>query len=425
MDRTLKDKAHFIISQTIWNNKNGKAVFTEQTYDRCLDKFQDEINAELYKLIEEGGGGGQGKPGKTPVLIKGIVTTLPAGSDAQFDIIYVEDNIEGNPVYRIDMGLPRGDKGDTGSAGKDGIDGNNGIDGKDGKDGTNGTNGSDGLSAGFGNPTVVTETLPSTSLAEVIVTANGPDQAKIFNFHFKIPKGKDGSGGGGEGVDGKTPIMQIGVVTTIPENGLATANVRLDGEDISGNPIYKIDLGLPIGATGINGTDGLNGIDGVNGVDGKTPIFQIGNVITIDAGGQATANIRRDGQDIDNNPIYKVDLGIPKGQDGSGGGTSRGRVLFTLENYSTAYRPEIGLSKILPAITEFNIADCVIDKLGTVREVTAVSLNKDTANLSDIIYTFSSGGEGNYATQDYVNTQIESAIGVINTMLDELNGEVI
>lgn len=57
MDRCLKDKAHFIIAQTIWNNKNGKAVFVEQVFDRCRKLFQNEINDELYKLIEEGGGG--------------------------------------------------------------------------------------------------------------------------------------------------------------------------------------------------------------------------------------------------------------------------------------------------------------------------------------------------------------------------------
>lgn len=53
MDKCLKDKAHFIIAQTIWNNKNGKAVFAEQVFDRCRKLFQNEINDELYKLIEE------------------------------------------------------------------------------------------------------------------------------------------------------------------------------------------------------------------------------------------------------------------------------------------------------------------------------------------------------------------------------------
>lgn len=76
MDRCLKDKAHFIIAQTIWNNKNGKAVFAEQVFDRCQKKFQDEINRELYKLIEEGGGGGTGKDGKTLVLKAGEILVI-------------------------------------------------------------------------------------------------------------------------------------------------------------------------------------------------------------------------------------------------------------------------------------------------------------------------------------------------------------
>lgn len=98
MDRCLKDKAHFIIAQTIWNNKNGKAVFAEQVFDRCQKKFQDEINRELYKLIEQGGGGGTGKDGKTPVLKAGDVTFLPYGSEPTFKLVYEGDNTEGNLV---------------------------------------------------------------------------------------------------------------------------------------------------------------------------------------------------------------------------------------------------------------------------------------------------------------------------------------
>lgn len=103
MDRCLKDKAHFIIAQTIWNNKNGKAVFAEQVFDRCQRKFQDEINRELYKLIEEGGGGGTGKDGKTPVLKAGEITSLPYGAESTFKLVYEGDNTEGNPVYRMDF----------------------------------------------------------------------------------------------------------------------------------------------------------------------------------------------------------------------------------------------------------------------------------------------------------------------------------
>lgn len=114
MDRCLKDKAHFIIAQTIWNNKNGKAVFAEQVFDRCQKKFQDEINRELYKLIEEGGGGGTGKDGKTPVLKAGDVISLPYGSEPNFKLVYEGDNTEGNPVYRMDLGIPQGNTGEPG-----------------------------------------------------------------------------------------------------------------------------------------------------------------------------------------------------------------------------------------------------------------------------------------------------------------------
>lgn len=114
MDRCLKDKAHFIISQTIWNNKNGKAVFAEQVFDRCAKKFQDEINRELYKLIEEGGGG-QGKDGKTPVLTAGDAKPLPSGSVPTVDVVYTGNDAQGNPIYRVDVGIPKGNTGEPGA----------------------------------------------------------------------------------------------------------------------------------------------------------------------------------------------------------------------------------------------------------------------------------------------------------------------
>ena len=114
MDRCLKDKAHFIIAQTIWNNKNGKAVFAEQVFDRCQRKFQDEINRELYKLIEEGGGGGTGKDGKTPVFETGTITTLEPDQPATCTITKIGDDPQGNPIYRVDVGIPKGNTGEPG-----------------------------------------------------------------------------------------------------------------------------------------------------------------------------------------------------------------------------------------------------------------------------------------------------------------------
>lgn len=178
MDRCLKDKAHFIIAQTIWNNKNGKAVFAEQVFDRCQRKFQDEINRELYKLIEEGGGGGTGKDGKTPVMQIGNVTTVDAGGDATANVRQDGTDVSGNPIYKIDFGIPRG--------------------------------------------------------------ANGTD--------------------GDDGIDGKTPIFETGTITTLEPNQPATCTITKTGDDPQGNPIYRVDVGIPKGNTGEPGaTPSLDG----------------------------------------------------------------------------------------------------------------------------------------------------------------------
>lgn len=522
MDKCLKDKAHFIIAQTIWNNKNGKAVFAEQVFDRCRKLFQNEINDELYKLIEEGGGGGQGKPGKTPVLKAGTITVLPNDSQPTFALVYEGNNDEGNPVYRMDMGIPQGKDGKDGKNGTDGKDGNtpfigenkhwwigtndtgivaegkNGIDGINGHDGVDGHDGIDGVSAGFGEPIATAESVSSNANVEVTINASGPDTAKIFTFHFKIPKGKDGSGGGGTGVDGKTPILQIGNVTTVAPSGQATANVRYTSDDPDGNPIYAIDFGIPSGVKGDDGTDGLdgktpvfevgttttlpagsqatvtitsNGVDatgnpkylinigiptgakgddgltptigengnwligavdtgvkalGEDGAVGKTPVFETGEVTTGAAGTAAIVEVVINGVDEAGNPKYKIDFTIPRGADGSGsGGSDRGRILFTLADLHESYRPEIGLSTILPAVSGFALNDCVIDITGSVRQVTAVSEDKQTANLSDAIYTFPTGGGTGGVTEAKVNELIDAKIGDINTILDNINGEVV
>lgn len=175
MDRCLKDKAHFIIAQTIWNNKNGKAVFAEQVFDRCQKKFQDEINRELYKLIEEGGGGGTGKDGKTPVMQIGNITTVDAGGAATANVRQDGTDVSGNPIYKIDFGIPRG--------------------------------------------------------------ANGDD-----------------------GNDGKTPVFETGTITTLAPDQPATCTITKTGDDPQGNPIYRVDVGIPKGDTGAPGdTPSLDG----------------------------------------------------------------------------------------------------------------------------------------------------------------------
>lgn len=314
----------------------------------------------------------------------------------------------------MDMGIPQGKDGKDGKNGTDGKDGNtpfigenkhwwigtndtgivaegkNGIDGINGHDGVDGHDGIDGVSAGFGEPIATAESVSSNANVEVTINASGPDTAKIFTFHFKIPKGKDGTGGG-EGDNGLTP--------TIGENGNWM--------------IGAVDTGVKA-----KGEDGLTG---------KTPVFETGEVVTGAAGTAAIVEVVINGVDETGNPKYLINFTIPRGADGtgSGGGTDRGRCIFTLEDYSAAYRPEIGLSKILPAIGGFALNDCIIDVTGSVRQVTAVSEDKQTANLSDAIYTFPTGGGTGGVTEARVTEMINAVVGDINTILDNINGEVV
>lgn len=70
------------------------------------------------------------------------------------------------------------------------------------------------------------------------------------------------------------------------------------------------------GPKGEIGSQGPKGEKGENGIDGKTPSFEIGQVSTLEPGSLATASVTSDGTDTLGNPKYKINLGIPKGQQG-------------------------------------------------------------------------------------------------------------
>ena len=107
--------------------------------------------------------GARGFTGHTPQLSIGTITTGSAGTAACVSL--TEDGIDanGNPKYKINFTIPRGDKGDTGEA------------------------------AGFGTPTATIDANVGTP--SVTVTASGADTAKVFNFDFKNLKGEKGDKG--------------------------------------------------------------------------------------------------------------------------------------------------------------------------------------------------------------------------------------
>ena len=55
------------------------------------------------------------------------------------------------------------------------------------------------------------------------------------------------------------------------------------------------------------------------GAVGKTPVLETGTTTTLEAGSEATSEVVANGTDESGNPKYKLNFGIPKGYDGSGG----------------------------------------------------------------------------------------------------------
>lgn len=53
-----------------------------------------------------------------------------------------------------------------------------------------------------------------------------------------------------EGLTGKTPVFEVGYVTTVSSGSPANVNIRENGVDENGNPIYLIDFDIPKGKDG-------------------------------------------------------------------------------------------------------------------------------------------------------------------------------
>lgn len=78
-----------------------------------INKTTDEINTLLEKVENMPSEGGMGK---TPVLQTGTTTTLEPGSNATSQVVSKGADSEGNPIYAINFGIPRGADGQDGSS---------------------------------------------------------------------------------------------------------------------------------------------------------------------------------------------------------------------------------------------------------------------------------------------------------------------
>lgn len=107
---------------------------------------------------------------------------------------------------------------------------------------------------------------------------------------------------GDKGADGKTPKL-VSVNASAGES--AGGSITKSGDDSQGNPEYRINLTLPRGQRGDDGSDG------------KTPRFEVGTISTLDPSQSATATVRYIGVHTDGSPKYAIDMGIPRGVAGS------------------------------------------------------------------------------------------------------------
>ena len=124
---------------------------------------------------------------------------------------------------------------------------------------------------------------------------------------LKGDKGDKGDVGeaGINGIDGKDGITFIPYVDS--NGNLSWTN---NGDLSNPTPVnIKGDKG-DAGEQGLKGDTGINGIDGKDGV---TPTLQVGTVTTLAAGSNATVTMS------ENNNVYTLNFGIPKGNKGDTG----------------------------------------------------------------------------------------------------------
>ena len=84
--------------------------------------------------------------------------------------------------------------------------------------------------------------------------------------------------------------------------------------------------------------------------DGKTPVLETGTTTTLDPGQQATSEVVANGEDENGNPKYRLNFGIPKGYDGSGG-SGGGGVADSVQWANVLNKPSWVNSSTKPAYT--------------------------------------------------------------------------
>ena len=104
----------------------------------------------------------------------------------------------------------------------------------------------EGILTGLGTPTASATSLPAGSNPTVDMSVSGPDNAKVFDFKFGIPKGATGAVGAAAGFG--TPTASA---TAVAAGGNPTVTVTASGANTS--KVFDFKFGIPRGAAGADG----------------------------------------------------------------------------------------------------------------------------------------------------------------------------
>ena len=133
--------------------------------------------------------------------------------------------------------------------------------------------------------------------------------------------------------------------------------------------------------------------------NGKTPVFITGTTTTLDPGLSATAEVVLVGTDSEGNPQYKINLGVPKGLDGAGGGG--GGVADYVQWANVLNKPSWVNSATKPSYTASEVGALPADT--TIPSKTSQLINDDGFLTSKNLKTINGQsivGEGNITIQE-------------------------
>ena len=217
---SLSDDDYLLGTKTSLNGTDA-SIKVGDLKKQVANDAAPSINDSGYWVVN-GVSTGVKAAGETPVFEGGTTTTGNPGTQASSELISNGATESGQPRYKLNLTIPRGADGDA--------------------------------------PVLEIGTVEKGTEASAAITPNGTDTSgntkyndtdgtPIYTISLSLPKGNTGA----DGLDGKTPVLEIG---TVEKGTNASAAVMANGTDAEGNPKYKIDLVLPEGNPGEDGTDG-------------------------------------------------------------------------------------------------------------------------------------------------------------------------